>query len=156
MLKLKVEQGELPSEDYHIEKESTKALLAKGLIKETKTKVVDKKVEEHYSSISVAKADEVMSDEKAEAAIEVDVVSKKREGKKEVVNIDTLSQYYKDGDVVTLDSLIEKKLVSPKAGYVKVLARGVLDKKLTVDLHDYSLQAVKMIVLMGGHAKKII
>ena len=116
---------------------------------------MDKKVEEHYASISVAKADEVMSDEKAEAAIEEDVVSKKREGKKEVVNIDTLSQNYKDGDEVTLDSLIEKKLVSPKAGYVKVLARGVLDKKLTVDLHDYSLQAVKMIVLMGGHAKKI-
>ena len=156
MRKLKVEQGEIPSEDYHIKKESTKALLAKGLIKETKTKVVDKKVEEHYASISVAKADEVMSDEKAEAAIEEDVVSKKREGKKEIVNIDTLSQHYKDGDVVTLDSLIEKKLVSPKAGYVKVLARGVLDKKLTVDLHDYSLQAVKMIVLMGGHAKKIM
>ena len=156
MRKLEVEQGEIPSEDYHIKKESTKALLAKGLIKETKIKVVDKMVEEHYASISVAKADEVMSDEKAEAAIEEDVVSKKREGKKEVVNIDTLSQHYKDGDVVTLDSLIEKKLVSPKAGYVKVLARGVLYKKLTVDLHDYSLQAVKMIVLMGGHAKKII
>jgi len=155
MRKLKVEQGEIPSEDYHIKKESTKALLAKGLIKERKTKVVDKKVEEHYASISVTQADEVMSDEKAEAAIEEDVVSKKREGKKEVVNIDTLSQHYKDGDVVTLDSLIEKKLVSPKAGYVKVLARGVLDKKLTVDLHDYSLQAVKMIVLMGGYAKKI-
>lgn len=155
MRKLKVEQGEVPSEDYHIKKESTKALLAKGLIKETKTKVVDKKVEEHYASISVTQADEVMSDEKAEAAIEVDTLTKKREGKKEVVNIDTLSQNYNDGDIVTLDSLIEKKLVSPKAGYVKVLARGVLDKKLTVDLHDYSLQAVKMIVLMGGHAKKI-
>lgn len=155
MRKLKVKQGEIPSEDYHIKKESTKVLLAKGLIKETKTKLVDKKVEEHYASISVTQADEVMSDEKAEALIEEDVVSKKREGKKEVVNIDTLSQNYNDGDVVTLDSLIEKKLVSPKAGYVKVLARGVLDKKLTVDLHDYSLQAVKMIVLMGGHAKKI-
>ena len=155
MRKLEVEQGEIPSEDYHIKKESTKALLAKGLIKETKIKVVDKMVEEHYASISVAKADEVMSDEKAEAAIEEDVVSKKREGKKEVVNIDTLSQHYKDGDVVTLDSLIEKKLVSPKAGYVKVLARGVLYKKLTVDLHDYSLQAVKMIVLTGGHVRKI-
>lgn len=155
MRKLKVKQGEIPIEDYHIKKESTKVLLAKGLIKETKTKVVDKKVEEHYASISVTQADEVMSDEKAEALIEEDVVSKKREGKKEVVNIDTLSQNYNDGDVVTLDSLIEKKLVSPKAGYVKVLARGVLDKKLTVDLHDYSLQAVKMIVLMGGHAKKI-
>ena len=155
MRKLEVEQGEIPSEDYHIKKESTKALLAKGLIKEVKSKVQDKKVIEHYESISVTKADEAMSDEKAEAAIEVDEASKKREGKKEVVNIDTLSQNYHDGDEITLDSLIEKKLVTSKAGYVKVLARGVLDKKLTVVLHDYSLQAVKMIVLMGGHAKKI-
>ena len=154
MKKLHVSLGKESNEDFSVPFEETKALLAKGLIKEVKTKV-NAPVEEHFESITVAKADEMMSDEKAEAAIEEDTVSKKREGKKVVVNIDTLSQNYKDGDTVTLDSLIEKKLVSSNTGYVKVLARGILDKKLTVELHDYSIQAVKMIVLMGGHAKKI-
>ena len=96
-----------------------------------------------------------MSDEKAEEAIEVDNEHSRREGAKAVVNIDTLSENFNDGDEVTLEKLIEKKLVPSKTGYVKVLARGVLDKKLTVDLNDYSLQAVKMIVLVGGHAKRI-
>ena len=154
MRKLKVKQGEVPSEDYHIKKESTKALLEKGLIKEVKTKVSASKVEELHS-IDVSHADELMSDEKAESVIELDTVHHHRAGKKEIINIDTLSQNYNDGDEVTLDSLIEKKLVPAKTGYVKVLARGVLDKRLTVDLDEYSLQAVKMIVLMGGHAKKI-
>ena len=148
-------KGEEQGEDYRIPTESTKALLAKGLIKEVKTKVQDKAVIERYESITVEKADEVMSDEKAEEAIEVDNEHSRREGAKAVINIDTLSENFNDGDEITLEKLIEKKLVPSKTGYVKVLARGVLDKKLTVDLNDYSLQAVKMIVLVGGHAKRI-
>ena len=62
---------------------------------------------------------------------------------------------FNDGDLVNLEALIAKKLVPAKTEYVKVLARGVLDKKLNVDLHDYSIQAVKMILLTGGTVKKI-
>ena len=148
-------QGDVPNEDYHIKKESTKALLGKGLIKELKTKVVDKKVVEHYESISVSKADEVMSDEKAEAFIEEVEVNKYKEGSKVIINIDTLSEHYNNGDEVTLDSLIEKGLVPSKVGHIKVLARGELDKKLHVVANEYSLQAIKMIVLVGGTVKKI-
>ena len=155
MKKVDASKGEEPNEDYHISKESTKALLEKGLIKELKTKVVDKKVVEHYESISVSKADEVMSDDKAESSIEAVENIKVREGKKDIINIDTLSVNFNDGDEVTLEALIEKGLVSPKVGYIKVLARGELDKKLTIIADDYSIQAVKMIVLTGGHARKI-
>ena len=148
-------QGDIPNDDYHIKKESTKALLDKGLIKEVKSKIHDKKVIEHYESITVSKADEVMSDEKAEASIEEVEVNKYKKGSKEIINIDTLSKHYNNGDEVTLDSLIEKGLVPSKAGHIKVLARGELDKKLHVVANDYSLQAIKMIVLVGGTVKKI-
>ena len=148
-------QGDIPNEDYHIKKESTKALLDKGLIKEVKSKIHDQKVIEHYESITVSKADEVMSDEKAEASIQEVIVIKHKEGSKVIINIDTLSKNYNNGDEVTLDSLIEKGLVPSKAGHIKVLARGELDKKLHVVANDYSLQAIKMIVLVGGTVKKI-
>ena len=148
-------QGDVPNEDYRIKKESTKALLDKGLIKEVKSKIHDKKVIEHYQSITVSKADEVMSDEKAESSVEEVEVNKHKEGSKVIINIDTLSEHYNNGDEVTLDSLIDKGLVSSKVGHIKVLARGELNKKLHVVANEYSLQAIKMIVLVGGTVKKI-
>ena len=156
MAKFGLARGEEPNEDYRIGYQTTKALLEKGLIKEVKSKVNKPEPQQpEIQSVTVEQADELMSDEKAEASLEEDTVHHSRDGKKDIVNIDTLSQNFDNGDEVTLDALIEKGLVPPKTGYVKVLARGVLDKKLIVDLDDYSLQAVKMIVLMGGHAKKI-
>lgn len=150
-----LKQGDIPNEDYHIKKESTKALLAKGLIKEIKHKVQDQKVITHYESITVFKADEVMSDEKAEASIEEVEANKHKEGSKAIINIDTLSEHYNNGDEVTLDTLIEKGLVPSKVGHIKVLARGELNKKLHVVANEYSLQAIKMIILVGGSVKKI-
>lgn len=135
--------------------EPNKPLVERGLIKELKSKVQDQKVIEKYESISASKADEVMSDEKAEASIEEIMVNKHDEGRKEIINIDTLSEHYNNGDEVTLESLIEKKLVSSKTGHIKVLARGVLDKTLHVVANEYSLQAVKMIILVGGSVKKV-
>ena len=153
MAAIPTEKGKESNEDFRLPYEETKALLEKGWIKELKTQVNAPKPEIH--SITVEKAEELMDDETAEASIEADTVHHHREGKKEIINIDTLSQNYQDGDTVTLDSLIEKGLVPAKTGYVKVLARGTLDKKLIVDLDEFSLQAVKMIVILGGHAQKI-
>ena len=150
-----ISKGREQNEDYHVPTESTKALLANGLIKEVKTKVQDKEIIKHYESISVSKADEEMSDEKAESSLEEVEVIRRKEGSKEIINIDTLSMEYNNGEEVTLESLIEKGLVPPKTGYIKVLARGILDKKLTVVANDFSIPAIKMIVLVGGHAKKI-
>ncbi len=41
------------------------------------------------------------------------------------------------------------------AARVKILARGVMTKRLTVIADKFSLQAVKMITLAGGHAEQI-
>ena len=51
-----------------------------------------------------------------------------------------------------INLLKEKTLIPYDTGYLKVLARGVIDKPLTVYADDFSLQAVKMIALTGGEA----
>ena len=56
-------------------------------------------------------------------------------------------------DDVDVDALKAKRLISPKYGRVKVLARGIMYKKLTVKASKFSLQAVKMITLAGGKAE---
>ena len=40
--------------------------------------------------------------------------------------------------------------IDKRATFLKVLARGTLNKKLIVDADDYSLDAEKMILLVGG------
>lgn len=76
-------------------------------------------------------------------------------GRRAIINIDTLAQNFAAEDVVTLDALKEKKLVPSGAGSLKVLARGLLDKPLTVEADDFSIDAVKMILLTGGRPVKI-
>src|SRR5438093_13752500 len=48
-----------------------------------------------------------------------------------VVNLDTLSERFEKGSVVTVELLQEKGLVPTSAQRVKVLARGEIDKGLT-------------------------
>ena len=73
-----------------------------------------------------------------------------KKGTKEIVNIDAISRAFSAGEKVTIDTLKEKKLITKRAGAVKVLARGKLDKPLVVMAEDFSIQAVKMILLTGG------
>ena len=95
-----------------------------------------------------------MSDDEAETLIEEDKSSKVHKGKKGIINLDDLEANFNDGDTITLEALQEKKLVASDVGRVKLLARGKLDKKFHVDLQDYSIQAVKMVLLVGGTVQK--
>ena len=96
-------------------------------------------------------ADQLISDEEAEAKIEiVTVEGANRSGKMGEVNLDVICENFDDGDVVDVDALKAKRLVSPKTGRIKVLARGIMYKKLTVKASKFSIQAVKMITLAGG------
>src|SRR5437764_1079394 len=56
----------------------------------------------------------------------------------EVVNLDTLAARFEAGTVVTLDVLREHGLVSGGKRRVKVLARGDVDKALTIHAHKFS------------------
>lgn len=67
-----------------------------------------------------------------------------------VINVDTLSAAFLSGDTVDINRLKKKKLLAPDIGYLKVLARGSIDKPLTVYADDFSLGAIKMIALTGG------
>ena len=116
---------------------------------------VEKSHTEYKEAVSVDEADRLMSDREAEQISgentagyidnEIYYGDKRAE-----INIDTISESFEDGDTVTLNSLKEKGLVSVKAGQVKILARGVLDKRLCVVAQDFSRAAVKMILLTGG------
>lgn len=164
-------RADIPAVDYTMPYESTEALIKRGLIKllatdEVGTEVVKadfgaisrekfKRVTglEVRESVSVAEAAGTITDETAaQLTIREEKKSVHRGTKKGIINIDTLSANFASGDVVDLIALKEKGLVARNIGHVKVLARGVLDKSLTVMAQDFSLDAVKMIALTGGAA----
>jgi uncharacterized repeat protein (TIGR02543 family) len=154
--RLGLDKGERQSAEYSFPYEDNDALIKKGLIKEIKTRAgkTENVSEEHIRPISVNEADAQMTDEAAVAYIKEDVGGKTHKGKKGIINIDTISDNFNDGDTVDIEALWKKKLIPPSVGYVKVLARGSLGKKLDIDLQEYSIQAVKMIILEGGTVKK--
>lgn len=107
-------------------------------------------------SVTAAEVDSIMQDEVAEVLIEKseeqEVTDRTKVG---IVNIDALSRAFADGETVTLEEIKKRvKGFDKKITYVKVLARGVLDKKLTVKADAFSIQAVKMILLTGGKVIK--
>ena len=81
--------------------------------------------------------------------------SGKRSGKQAIVNLDTLSETFAAGETVTLEALQEKHLIPRTARRYKVLARGKLTHPLIVEADDFSVDAVKMILLTGGKAVQI-
>lgn len=101
-------------------------------------------------AVSATQAGEELSDEVARLLVrESGNVSVY--GKQTVVNVDTLGEYFDEGDTVTLEDMRERiPFLNRSATYVKVLARGRLSKALVVEADDFSLDAIKMIVLAGG------
>ena len=82
---------------------------------------------------------------------DVDFVSAK-DNKKAIVNIDSLSRAFNDGDLVDIQAMKDKKLIDKKAKSVKVLARGTIDKALRVKAGEFSETAIEMLLLTGGQA----
>ncbi len=72
-----------------------------------------------------------------------------------IVNVDTLSRSFSAGDRVDINTLKSHSLIPYDTAYIKVLARGMIDKPLYVYANDFSLSAVKMIALSGGKAVKV-
>ena len=108
--------------------------------------------------ISVEEAQAAITDEVAMHFVDVEeriTDEEKRYRKKNIINIDILSDNFNNGDTVTLGVLIEKKLLPKGTDHVKVLARGHLNKQLTVEAQSYSADAIKMIILTGGKVIKI-
>jgi len=73
----------------------------------------------------------------------------------EVINLDTLAARFEAGAVVTPELLLEHGLTSGANRLVKVLARGEVDKALTVRAHKFSGKAAEKIAAAGGKAEAI-
>lgn len=156
MKKYGLERGEEQtlSYAYELPYEETAALVSKGLIKvltdeEAQSGTQFRPVEVRHE-VKATEVDEIISDAEAKALI----VSSARYADKTktgIINVDTISLYFQEGETVTLEEI--KRRVpgfTKKITYIKVLARGTLDKSLTVEADDFSIEAVKMILLTGG------
>ena len=69
-----------------------------------------------------------------------------------VVNLDTLAERFEEGTTITPELLRERGL-APTKGLIKVLARGDIGKKLTVQAHKFSGKAAEKIAAAGGAAE---
>ena len=67
-----------------------------------------------------------------------------------VVNLDTLAEVFEAGSSVTPELLRERGLVRKTGVRIKVLGRGDLKKKLTVQAHKFSATAAEKIASAGG------
>jgi large subunit ribosomal protein L15 len=72
-----------------------------------------------------------------------------------VVNLDTLSERFEDGTVVTPELLHERGVITQLRRPLKVLARGDVSKKLTVRAHKFSGKAAEKIAAAGGTTELI-
>ncbi len=70
-----------------------------------------------------------------------------------VVNLDALAERFDDGTTVTLELLVERGLINNARRPVKVLARGDISKKLTIQAHKFSGKAAEKIAAAGGAAE---
>jgi ribosomal protein L15 len=101
-------------------------------------------------------ADELISDNLAKSLVKKEDLTVYTNGsRRSIINVDTLSDNFKNGDKVDVNDLKTKSLVPYDTGYIKVLARGVIDKSLNVYANDFSLSAIKMIALTGGKATRV-
>ncbi|MEH7108887.1 MULTISPECIES: 50S ribosomal protein L15 [Bacillaceae] len=71
-----------------------------------------------------------------------------------VVNLDTLNRF-EDGTEVTPELLIETGVVSNERAGIKILAKGNVEKKLTVKAHKFSSAAKEAIEAAGGTTEVI-
>ncbi|MBT2644528.1 50S ribosomal protein L15 [Bacillus sp. ISL-41] len=71
-----------------------------------------------------------------------------------VVNLDALN-VFEEGTEVTPELLIETGLVKKELAGVKILAKGSLEKKLTVKAHKFSSAAEEAIKAAGGQTEVI-
>lgn len=107
--------------------------------------------EASVEAVDVSTADALITDALAEALVMTEEREIYTEGTRHgVINVDTLSAAFLAGETVDINRLKKKKLLASDVGYLKVLARGSIDKPLTVYADDFSLGAIKMIALTGG------
>ncbi len=69
------------------------------------------------------------------------------------INLNILEENYKAGEVVTLESLKEKALISKKTQSVKILGSGEITKKISIESIPASKAAQEKVLKAGGTIK---
>lgn len=104
-------------------------------------------------SYDARKADELISDSLAKSLLRKSGKKVYTNGRERgVVYIDTLCKHFESGDFIDINLMKAKGIVTNNVSNIKVLARGELDKPLTVYANEFSPSAIKMIALLGGEA----
>lgn len=71
------------------------------------------------------------------------------------INVSVLEDCYNAGDEVTLENLLEKRIIRKVNDGVKILGNGELTKKLTVKVNAFSESAKEKIEAVGGTCEVI-
>ena len=71
------------------------------------------------------------------------------------VNVGTLEHRFQDGETVSLETLLAKKIIRKACDGLKVLGDGELTKKLTVQAAVFSAAAKEKITAAGGQAEEV-
>lgn len=71
------------------------------------------------------------------------------------MNVDTLAERFEANEEVTLEALVEKRLIKGRPTRLKILGRGELDKPLTVRAHRFTAEAQRKIERAGGKAEVV-
>jgi len=75
---------------------------------------------------------------------------------KQPVNLFDLEKNFKDNDIINPDTLLKKKLISSKKAPVKILSKGEITKKLTIENCLISAAAEDKIKKAGGVTPSVI
>ncbi|MCD4704868.1 50S ribosomal protein L15 [bacterium] len=67
-----------------------------------------------------------------------------------IVNLSDLERKFKDGEEVNIKKLLKLGLIDSIKNGVKILGKGVLNKKLKIKAHSFSKSAQEAIIKAGG------
>ncbi|HPQ79407.1 MAG TPA: 50S ribosomal protein L15 [Candidatus Dojkabacteria bacterium] len=71
----------------------------------------------------------------------------------QAVNLEILEKEFKDGDLVNLETLVSKGIARKNSKVVKILGKGDITKKLTIENLKVSESAIEKIKKAGGSIK---
>jgi ribosomal protein L18E len=116
--------------------------------------VKDKRPELLRQTIHVHDAD-VLTGADAERFIEFREKAQVEEANFATVSLDVLENNFLDGQKVNIDRLKKKGLIPEDSNGIRIIAGTRLTKPLYVVADEFSLDAVKMIVLTGGRVIRL-
>ena len=73
-----------------------------------------------------------------------------------IVNLEAIEAEFKDGDIVSPETLMSSRLVQGRHDVIKILGDGDITKKLTVKAHRFSKAAEEKIVAAGGSVERLV